>query len=300
MNVAVNGLNWTELQRYSIVTPLGIRFWDPATDTQVSDGLTVIAYPDGSRRQPTTAICTASGVYAFHGLPGLRSVEYPQGAPANVGSLPPVARFRVEVTDSNQRFIPMAFFIDVPFRGIYPTDLPTSLGTGSPPGFFLFSASTRPSTPLIPAVRAQLSERLDSVSERPAAFAVLEVLTPDNDQWLGIADENGTVASLFPYPTFTVSNAASSLMPSAAVPHQNWPLIISVRYQPSALTFVKGSPLPELRSILAQAPASIWTARANPPGQALGTLPATLMFGEELVLRSADEAVVLISVGSLP
>src|SRR6201992_237265 len=171
MSASPEDSSWRPVQRYSIVTPLGIRFWDPATDTQVADGLKVIAYPDGARRPATTGLCTVSGVYAFHGLPGLRAVEDPQGDAASVGSLPPAARFRIEVTDTEDRFLPMAFSVDAPFRGIYPADLP---------GFFLFSAPTRSSTPFVAAVRAQLSViGSATVPDRPAAHAVLEIQTPN-------------------------------------------------------------------------------------------------------------------------
>jgi hypothetical protein len=295
-----NSGTWSTVERYSVVTPLGIRFWDPVTDRSVTDGLAAIAYPEHSRRLATSAISTMSGVYAFHGLPGLRAAEYPQGDPTSPGSLPVVTRFRIEVTDRATRFLPVAFTVGAPFRGIYPTDLPTPPGMSALPGFLLFSSSTRDPTPSTAVVRAQLSERLDTTADRPAAYAVLETVTPDGKLWIGLADERGIVASLFPYPTFTVSSNASSLLPSSAIPQQTWPLTVTVRYQPSALSFVDGSPLPDLRSVLAQAPAAIWTARAAPLGQASSTFPATLVFGQELLLRSAQESVLLISPGSMP
>ena len=292
---------WQKLERYSVITPLGIRFWDPAFDTPVSNGLVVTAYPEGSRRPAARAICTASGVYALHGLAGLRALEYPTGDPVSPGSLPLVARFRIEVTDAAARFLPMAFVVDAPFRGIFPTDLPLGPNASAPPGFFLFSSPTRPTTPQVAVVRAQISERINDVDERPAAHAVLEATTTAGDRWIGLADDRGSVASLFPYPTFTlVADTAASLLPPVDGAQQSWPLTIGVRYQPSVLSFVAGSPLPELRSVLAQAPAAIWTGRATPPGQAVSALPATLVFGQELVLRSAQESVLLIGLGSMP
>jgi hypothetical protein len=58
--------------------------------------------------------------------------------------------------------------------------------------------------------------------------------------------------------------------------------------------------LPELRTVLAQAPAAIWTERAVPPGQTVAALSATLLFGQELVMRSGGEAALLVGLGSLP
>ncbi len=150
-------------------------------------------------------------------------------------------------------------------------------------------------------MRAQLSERLDATSDRPAAYAVLEIDTPSGNSWIGLADERGAVALLFPYPTFTgAAGAASSLLPSAAVLPQSWPVELRVRYQPSALSFPPGTSLPELRSVLAQVPAAIWTQRISPPGRALASLSATVVFGQDLTVRSEQESVLLIGVGSLP
>jgi hypothetical protein len=289
------------VDRISIVTTLGIRFWDAAADAQITDGLVVTAYPEGARRPATQAFRTPSGVYAFQGLPGLHDVEYPSGDLPGPGSLPETNRFLVEALDQGSRYLPAAFYVDAPFSGIFPTDLPRGPNSAAPPGFFMFSAPTRQASPFVAAVRAQLSERLDAKTDRPAAYAVVEVDVPSGDTWIGLADDRGAVAVLFAYPTFTgTSNAASSLVPSTAVPHQSWPLTMRVRYQPSSLSFPPGSSLPDLRSVLAQAPAAIWTQRAVPPGQAVSQIGVTLVFGQEVVMRSAGESVLLVGPGSLP
>jgi hypothetical protein len=292
---------WRSVERFSIITTLGIRFWDPALDVQVGDGLTVTAYPEGARRPATTAFTTPGGVYAFRGLPGLHDIEYPRGDPASPGSLPATSRFLIEVRDTASRFLPVVFLVDAPFRGIFPTDVPQAPDAAAPPGFYLFSAPTRAGSPRTALVRAEFSERLDATNERPASYAVLETDAPAGDTWMGIADDRGAVALLFPYPTFTgTPTAFSATLPSAAVTQQSWPITLRVRYQPSILSFPAGSSLPELRSVLAQAPAAIWTQRASPPGQALASLSATLVFGQELTMRSAQESVLLIGLGSLP
>ena len=292
---------WRAVEQVSIVAPLGIRFWDPVYDVQITDGLAVTAYPQGARRPATSAFSTPNGVYAFQGLPGLHDVEYPKTEPAGPGSLPAAASFLIEVVDTAARFLPAAFFVEAPFSGIFPTDVPKSLAAPPPPGFCLFSAPTRTGSPLTAVVRAQLSERLDEVNLRPAAYAVLEIDTPVGDTWVGLADDRGMAALLFAYPAFTgTSNAAGSLLPSAAVEPQSWPIELRVRYQPSALSFPPGSSLPDLRSVVGQAPAAIWTQRASPPGQALASLPATLVFGQQLTMRSEGESVLLVGPGSLP
>lgn len=290
--------DWRLVERVNIFTPLGIRFWDPALDAPVNDGLRVRAYPEGARRPAVDATLTPSGVYAFHGLMGMRDVENSQLS-AIPGSLPFIGRFLIEVEDTMRRFLPTALLVDAPYRGIYPTDQPQP-GAG-PPGIYLFSAPARPASPLLATIRAQLSERLDATHERPAAYAVMEIETATHDIWVGLADQRGALALLFAYPTFTAtSSAPSSLPPAPPVDRQSWPLTIRVRYQPSALVFSGGSPFPELRSVLSQAPAAVWSARAAPPGQAASETSTTLVFGQELVMRSEQESVLLISPGSMP
>jgi len=70
---------YAPLERVTIVTALGIRFWDALLDAPVRDGLDVTARPLGQRAGGTVAFRTASGIYAFRGLPGLHDVEYPAG-----------------------------------------------------------------------------------------------------------------------------------------------------------------------------------------------------------------------------
>lgn len=299
MSASLQQPGWRALEFRLVVTPFGIRFWDPALDAPVTDGLAVIAYPEGVRRLARTAFRTASGVYAFRDLPGLHDYEHPAGDTDTPESLPAQRRFVVEVNDAEGRFLPVCFHIDAPVRGVFPSQTATLLGS-APPGFFLFSASTRAPSPVLATVRAELRERLDATRDRPAAHALLEVSTPDGVS-IGLADERGVVAVLLPYPVFTVApGGASSLIPSATGHEQSWALTASVRYQPSALSVLAGATLPELRSVLAQAPGIIWTSRAAPPGQGVSALGETLLFGQQLVLRSAQESVLLVGPGSMP
>src|SRR5580698_9562603 len=68
------------LESLSIVTPLGIRFWDLTLGLSIVEGLTVNLRLANSAWPVLTATLTASGVYAFFGLPGLRAAEYPTGS----------------------------------------------------------------------------------------------------------------------------------------------------------------------------------------------------------------------------
>ncbi|SEQ07307.1 hypothetical protein [Nitrosomonas ureae] len=273
------------VERRAIVTPFGIRFWDPALDSQVHDGLTVTAIPLEGGGKARLGLRTASGIYAFHGLPGFHDLEYPVDA-ANLNSSPPyMRRFIVRVVDNWNRFLSIAFSVNLPFPSIYPTNSSNKL-----PGFYLFSAPTRPNIPTLAIVRARLIEKPSSTTVvKPAANAVLEIQESNNRMWYGIADENGSVTVLFPYPTFTGASSIR-LSPPAEKWHQHWGITIRIRYAPARLDMFPGSPIPELRSILNQPQAVLWpnsTAFAE-------NLSTTLTFGEELILRTDMQSVLWI------
>jgi hypothetical protein len=119
----------TPLEKVSTYTPLGIRFWDPAMDAAVTDGLEVTLRPPNRPDLTRRAFQTLSGVYAFSGLSGLRSLELSDpDLPAGehpVESSPPVRyRFIVDVNDRLGRYLPVTFRVDLPYRGIFPTRSP--------------------------------------------------------------------------------------------------------------------------------------------------------------------------------
>jgi hypothetical protein len=288
------------LERMTIFTPLGIRFWDPVQDTQVTHGLVVTAYLGGAHRNGTRAFRTLSGVYAFRGLPGLHDVEYPSEDLPSVS--PPVsARFIIQVFDRWRRFLPLVFSIDLPYYGVYPTHPLLSPPGDSLPGFYLFSAPTRPGTPALAVVRAQLAERVDAVTRRPAAHAVLEVEVAGSRTWYGVANERGAVAVLFPYPTFTIATGLTSppaLPPVASA--QSWSLDVRVRYEPAALTFSNGFRIPDLRSVFDQSPGRLWSTAVAQPGQPVSHMSAELIFGRELVMRTDGGSTLLVSLATSP
>lgn len=288
------------LEQVTIFTPLGIRFWDPVQDTQVTDGLIVTAFPEGARRNGTRAFRTLSGVYAFRGLPGLHDVEYP-GDDLPTASPPVTVRFIIQVFDERRRFLPVIFGVDLPHYGIYPTNPPLSPPGDSLSGFYLFSAPTRPGAPSLAVVRAQLVERVDAVARRSAAHAVLEIEVPGGRTWYGVADERGSVAVLFPYPTFTISTGLTSpaALPPVA-PTQSWNLNVRVRYDPAALSFSNGFRIPDLRSLFSQSPGKLWSTAIAQPGQPVSQMSAELIFGHQLVMRTDDGPTLLVSSATSP
>lgn len=274
------------LETILIVTPLGIRFWDAAHDTAVGPGLVVRARPEAGPGEARTAVPTRSGVYAFFGLPRLRAAEYP---PADRPASPPITeRFIVDVADLERRFVSVAFRVDVPFAGIYPIGLGASPPAGGAPGFYLFSAATRPATAGLAVVRAALAE---AATGAPAAHAVVELTLPDGRRVFGVADAAGQVALMFPYPRFATALSSPPRSAQAAREPPEWPVTARVRYAPADQVVVLPSLPPDLASLFAQAAAAVWASASGPPDS---ELTASLVFGRELVLRTDDGPTLLV------
>jgi hypothetical protein len=276
------------LEQVIVFSPLGIRFWDGSRDASVSDGLVVRARPRTAPGQVVTARSTRTGVYAFFGLPRLRAIEYPPASLAEAGSPPFVERFVVDVTDTQRRFVPVAFQVDVPHLGVFVGGAPASPPELGPPGFYLFSAVTRTPPPTLAVVRAALAEQS---SGTPAAHAVLELTLPDGRLEIGVADAVGQVVAIFPYPTFEATLASPPRSSQAALEPPEWPINVRARYAPGSQNSLEPSLPPDLGSLFAQATAAIWSSAAGPPVAELG---ATLVFGRELVLRTDAESTLLV------
>src|SRR6185295_5527945 len=103
-----------ELERISILCPLGVRFWDAVTNASISDGLIVAAYPAGQPWLRREAFLTRSGIFAFRNLPGMRDVENGAGGEAFWQSPPLEKPFVVEMSDTRGHFLPLKFTLNVP------------------------------------------------------------------------------------------------------------------------------------------------------------------------------------------
>jgi hypothetical protein len=278
-------------ERVAIFTALGIRFWDMARDEAIRDGLHVTAWPPGRPDLARPAARAASGVFAFHRLPGMHSVEYPVADERANASPPSARRFVVRVADRSGRFLPAVFGVDVPYQGLFPTETVSPLTGNKPPGFYLFSAPTRRAGSSTAVVRAQL---LDIDTGQPAAYAVLELAVPGPRAWYGVADERGAVAVHFPYPTFRGPVGGSPMSFPVDPGGQRWAVTVRVRYAPALRVVPAGADVPELRSIFGQTAGVLWpTLQFGPSGPA-GQLVSELVVGEELVLRTDDGSELLV------
>jgi hypothetical protein len=276
------------LDTFTRVTPLGVRFWDPVLEMVVSDGLSVTAYPRGLPYLRVSAFTTPSGVYAFRGLPGMAAAERGAGDAAYWASPPVRDSFVIEVSDPTGRYQPFTLGAELPLRGVYPWDCD---GPGSPlaspvapgpPAVPLFSAPSREAPAGMAAVRATLWGPLSGAA---AAWAVLEVTPPGQAPARGIADAQGRVVVLFPYPEPAPPPAGPGSPPyGSGVPlaRQQWALALAASYTPG----LPPGTAPDLCRTLRQPPGLLWADAAL--GEPLAE--ATLSFGQELVLRTAGGA----------
>lgn len=282
---------FTQLETTTTFTLLGIRFWDVALDRQITDDLFVAAWPLTAPSRVTSAARNHSGIHAFHHLPGMRRWEQATGEDILAVDPSDRTRFVIAVSDRQQRYFPVVFTVDLPlpYLGIFPTAVPTSPLATAYPGFYLFSAPTRSVTPGLAVLRTQL---LEANSEQPAAYAVLEA-DVHGQTWYGLSDERGIATILFPYPLFTSTLGAS---PPGGPPlsEQQWPVTLRARYEPSAQAALPGAALPALNSLFAQAAASLWPTEM---ATAVPQLTFTLIFGQELVLRTGTLSTLWVSPG---
>ena len=278
------------LEQVAHYTPLGIRFWDLAEDRAIVDGLEVIARPTGQPHLTRWAFQTLSGVYAFHNLPGMRSLERsgpdsPAGIHVPDGSPPVSKQFIVEVIDHLTRFVPVSFVVNLPYYGIYPTSPQFSPPTNGLPGFFLFSDPSRPTLSNLAVVRAQLLERLAPGDFVPAQHAVLVLQPTGGPVWYGIANELGNVAVLFPYPQF--AGSVGPVSPPPGPPHtrvQSWDVRVRVLYRPATQSKLdRFATHPSLGSLFAQPEAQIFP---DPSGPIQLQLNSSIVLGQPLLLQT--------------
>lgn len=281
-----------------VVTPLGVRFVDHALEAPVAHGLRVAAQPLDAVLPPTRAVRSASGVYGFHGLPGLHQVEHPDVAEGPAAGA--TRAFAVAVDDRLGRFLPLVFVVDLPLDAAARQDGLPLLAA------HLFSAPGRPVASGLAAVRADL---WDEAADAPAAHAVLRV-TVEGRTALGVADAEGRVLAVFPYPALerldgpppppqaaangNLGGAApvtpSTPPPPPPVEARRWPVTVQVLYAPGLEPPAPPVPLPPpwtrlpgIRAILQDQPPA--RVRAG-SGGAQDALQGELAWGRELVLRT--------------
>lgn len=267
-----------ELQRNAAI---GVRFWDAATASAVIDGLVVDVFPRSAPRARKRAQPNRSGIYVAHEVSGLKDFEFdatePAEAPWDRAAASPMRSYRIEVRDPFGRFHPMAFDADLPVRGllgrlaplvspplISPPLVPPA-DAGSPPQWLsthipLFSTASRPVPHPLAAVYAQLKEQAGS---RVPAWSLLGVSIGGEPCGLGLADQRGRVAVMFPYPE-------PPRMPLASPPQArndfSWTVALQAYSDPA---LARRSPdIPDLGEVLAQLalPRAVLASVLSPAG----------------------------------
>lgn len=263
----------TTIEQQSRAAALGVRFWDVALNLPVSDGLAVTLQPADNSAPARKGVGGPGGLYTFQNVPGMYSIENQTGEAA--GTPKP---YLLQIEDPQGRFLPMAVTINLPHgtKGLLiDIDEPDDpLGTGGVVP--LFSAPARPRTPGLAAIYGVLAEK---ATGSPAAFAVLEA-TVGEATWAGVADKNGNIALLFPYPPLSAAVGGSGGLVNA-----EWEVSLRVRYKPPVIAAETSPDLPDLTMLLDQSQGRIW-----PPGQTAAheSWTPTLTYGRALVLSTPD------------
>jgi hypothetical protein len=240
---------------------IGVRFWDAARSTSSIDGLQVEVFQRANPRLRRPMRPNLSGVYVGHAVPGLRDFEFSDTDPPQLWATAEAAlrACRIEVRDPLGRFLPLAFDVDLPVPGLLTWTAPwfsppqpiVMPGTpGSPPQLMLqriplFSAPSRGVPDAQAAVYAQLR---GTASGRPAAWALLGVNIEGQRCGLGLADEQGRVAVMFPYPEPPRRALAS---PPEARNDFSWPVELEV-FWAQASPPAPVPAIPDLADVLAQ------------------------------------------------
>jgi hypothetical protein len=256
------------------VAPLGVRPWDVHTGAPVMEGIE-LTLEDG-QGAPRRAVRTPSGVLALHGLPGLAEAERGTGEPA-YWYHPPVERgYRVTLRDLQSRYLPMCLDVRAPFPGLYrPSCAFPELDAPVVP---VFSSCARFTPSGFATVRAQLE--LDSGG--PAAWARLDLFLPDGGVARGVADAEGRVAVLFPYPEPPVP-------PTGPIAAASWTVQLDAHWGRGAprQPVAAARTLPELCDVLQQRPARLLADGQHDLTHAL------LTFGRQLVLHTTGRSTLL-------
>jgi hypothetical protein len=291
------------LEILDVFTPLGIRFWDPLTATSPRTGIRATAAPDlGDRLGPErAALVTASGIFAFRNLPGLRAVERPDGTSA--ATSPELRQpFVLQVRDAESRFLSASLrvLLPLPYRGLFPRDPaePPS-GAGGDRRFLLFSAPSRP----VAAWHGVITGRLALPDGRAAGHAALRVEFGVGVSHHGFADGEGIFAIQFPFPEIA-PDAGASPPQNRALGDLEWPFELRVFYDPGRLALLPGLGIPDYLAVLDQllAPnAQVFAVHPGEGGAPLESLPGVLRRDREAVARTAGSpALVILPVTSSP
>jgi hypothetical protein len=260
------------LERTKLIAPFGLQVWDIATSTHLVDGLDVQVMADTRFAARTQAFANRSGIYCAFGIPGLNRFELNTDDTANRKKQ--TRNYKIEVRDPAERFLPFTFDADLPTKGLF-TGLTSRT---SPPQLFvfpsgqgslsvplvqqvpLFSSPSRPVPDTLAVVRAELRE---IGAGRAAAWSLLTVSVDSVVRGIGLADQKGRVAILFPYPERPRPTLTS---PPSATNDFHWNVELTAYYQPRPLNRAVPT-IPDMADVLEQlnSPRTLFHSTLSPP-----------------------------------
>jgi len=291
-------LQFIQLDRLTMVAPLGLRFHDTMSGNLVGAGLSVWAYPVSRPAARLPASTNRTGVYVLHHAAGMRDLENQDGSQEFWDQPLPKTSFVIEVSDDQRRFQPFQFTESLPVKGIYKWNGSVVASPPSPMSSIpLYSSPVRTAPAGMAVIRADLWDPTSGVDGAPAAWAAMEVYDDAKLVARGIADELGRIALIFPYPSpksFALGSPPGSPLSSPPVAtgppltEQVWPLQVKALYKPLPPlssppdTAPTNQALPDLRFMLSQPEANVWADAARTDN----LLEVALQYGRELVLKS--------------
>jgi hypothetical protein len=171
-----------EIERISVVAPLGVRFRDRVTGAIVSSGLEAFVWPEAEPERVVRGVENRSGAFAFFGLPGLRDLEQGSGDSDYWAAQTPRFPFVLHVQDRFGRFLPLRLAVQLPLRRFLglsstdPADVPPVQTSGERESIPLASAPSRRPLEAMAVLHAAL---FDADHDEPAAWAVVEATAGD-------------------------------------------------------------------------------------------------------------------------
>lgn len=283
--------SFRNIEKISLVAPLGLCFHDAATGERIADGLNVSVFPVSNtvRKKRNHALPNRVGVYVLHTADGFFDFTKGAGDAEFWQNNPPSKLYVAEVFDAEKRFQSFQFTLKLPVKGIFRWEnIPPTSPNKNLASIPLYSAPTRRVLGGMSVIRATLRE---ASGGKPASWAVLEAHFNETLVARGIADRDGQIVLMFPAlspPTNPFTSPPSDAT-RISLAEQQWLLDLTVRYKPQISqtaspfsTENEKEVFPDLRFALAQAKGKL-LADAD---QTEELKTAVLRLGKELILRS--------------
>ena len=282
--------------KITLPLPAGMLLRSAADRRPVDAGLAIEALPATGPQRAVRFGSVRSGRWVAHSLPGI-PVELANNPAGWSGS---AHSYRVTVSDTSGRFLPLHFSTAFPARGAVhwsgwsgwtgakrnrarPILPPEADATTIPDYLPLFPAPGWSPEPGLADVRAQLAIRETGGALRNAGWAVATIGIGNTVIGLGVADGDGRLVVAFPYPAMPAQTSAEAAQGRAQIA---WKVRVRIYSRELAAGLAPGE-VPELAAILAQLDHAPLRALATIMGAQPALPDQELVLGRTLVLRTA-------------